>query len=337
MKQGILIAALAGLVLLAGPVLAAINNIPAGGTVFIGEQTLDISAGVGADTQIAWFPSTAVTTSATPEKIIDVTSSKTNFAVESAIFSSRNGNWYAWTPGRTVGTSPVAFIVDTPTISIRLDDVTAGVEVTDKWLYTGDELQVRIQSNLDVIGQRPGVPGAGAPVTIKFETPQGAVLTAVTNKAGATTQLVDIPVTSSSYSTGAIWDSTGASGTYTIWAECNANGMNDNNGREGETSSKKTTVLVQERNPLISVNTQTTASTQATTAATTAAITKTTAPTTTITTVPATTITTGQVPATPVQTQGTTAAATTRAPGFGIGITALACLAGTGLLAWNRR
>lgn len=331
MKQIILIAALAGLALLACPAWAAINDIPAGGEVFLGEQGLDITAGVGANNEIAWFPSTAQLNAATPEKIIDVSTTKTNFYINPTEFASRTGNWYSWAPGLTVGTTTLAFRVTEPRLDIRVDDMGAGVEVTNKWLYTGDEVQFRIITNLHTIGQRALVAGAGAPITIKFETPEGAVLTALVNKAGVTTQLVDIPVKTSPYATGRIWDSTGGKGTYKVWAECNANGMHDNYGVQSPT----VTFLEQERNPIIVVNTQTTKATT-TTAPVPSATTP--APTPKPTTAATTAGTTATVPAPSAETTvQPPATATTRADGFSFSVAVLGCFAAIAIAGGRRR
>ena len=156
-------------------------------------------------------------------------------------------------------------------------------------------------------------------------------MTALVNKAGATTQLVDIPVKTSSYATGRIWDSTGAKGTYTVWAECNANGMHDNYGAK----SPSVTFLVDERNPRISVNTQTTAATTATVPAPSAT---TPAPTPKPTTAATTAGTTATVPAPSAET--TTQApvtTTTRAGGFALPVAILGCLAAMAIACSRRR
>ncbi|OPY36446.1 MAG: hypothetical protein A4E35_01985 [Methanoregula sp. PtaU1.Bin051] len=339
MKHIVLIIVLAGLLMLAGPATAAITDVPAGGNVFIGEQGLDITAGLGANNQIAWFPSTAATSSAVPEEVIDVTATKTAFSVDSGVFSSRTGNWYSWAPGLTAGTAAVAFRVSDPYLAIKVEDTDVNVDVTNKWLYRGDEARFRIETNLYTIGQRAGVPGGGAPVTINFQTPTGAIMSSVTNKAGTSNQLTDIPVTTTPFYTGKFWDSGNSRygpGTFTIWAECNANSMMDNYPAEGKTKSAKVTVLVQERNPLITVGTATTATTTATTVTTAQTTAKVT------TTVPVMTITTAEVTTAAPETSAsaTTAPARTsptRTPGFGAFLSLTAGIAAAVMFSYHRR
>ena len=88
---------------------------------------------------------------------------------------------------------------------------------------------------------------SGAPVTIHIQAPDGSEYSSVSGNS-----LIDIPVSTASYSTGPIW-STGSytSGTYTIWAECNANSMNDNYGAVGKSQSAQKQMLLQSINPLI--------------------------------------------------------------------------------------
>jgi hypothetical protein len=330
-----LIMILVGLALMAGPVMAAITDITAGGTVFLGEQGLDITAGLGANNQIAWFPSSATSTSATPEKVIDVTASKTNFYAPASEFSSYTGTWYSWAPGLTAGTATVAFRIVDPRLTVKVEDSTVGVDVTtNKWIYRGDEAKFRIETNLYTMAERPGVAATAPPITIKVQTPDGAVMTSLVNTVGTQNSLVDIPVATSPYTTAAFWDTGNAlyaPGTYTVWAECNANGMKDNYNVEGKTVSSKIPLTVTEFNPLIKTAvTPAVVTTKATATATTAPP---------VTTVATTAGTTAPVPATttgaPATAGETTAVPPTSAPArtYADGFTALLAVAACGAAA----
>jgi hypothetical protein len=290
------------------PANAAINTIGAGNTVFIGEEGLNIAGAVAPNNQIAWFPSTAIGTSSVPEKIIDVTTIMTSFSISPSDFSSRTGNWYSWNAGSTAGTAPVAFRVVDPSLDLKVEDATVNVDVTGKWAPRYDELRFRIETNLYDMAQRAGV--AGAPVTIKVQSPGGAVFTELIDKLGTSHSLVEIPVGTTPFTTVNFWDTGNAiykSGTYTVWAECNANQMKDNYNQPGKTSSVPGNLVMQDQNPLISANTATTPPTTQQTA------TVTTETTAVITTTPPPT-----VPATgtfsPVQTSVLETAAHTEAP-----------------------
>jgi hypothetical protein len=235
------------------PGSAAVNNVPAGGSVFIGEQGLSI-ANITSGSSIGWWESASVVPSSEPAYQILVTDS-TNFFIDPSIFSSRTGYWY-----KVSDKSPVFNVVD-PYLQLKIYDVTVSSDRTGTWIPWGDEVRFQINTNLYEMANR-GV--SGAPVTIKIKSPQGAVFTSVVNKSGGTTSLVDIAVGSSPYYTVPAWD-TGNNlysyGSYTIWAECNANNMKDNYNIVGKTTtaSDSDQVNVQDINPNIKTVTPTTA------------------------------------------------------------------------------
>lgn len=175
-----------------------------------------------------------------------------------------------------------------------MEDTTVGVDVTDKWVPTGDELRFRIDSNLAQMTQRTGV--TSVPVTIKVQSPEGGIFTSLVNNAGTATPIVDYPVTTTPQYTSAIWGTGNRAayppGTYQIWVECNVNSMNDNYGQTGKTTSSQISLLDQDNNPLIgNKGYVTNPSTSATTVpAGTTSITSTTPMTSVITTAPPTTI-----------------------------------------------
>jgi hypothetical protein len=323
---------LALLVLPAGA-MAALNTITQGNMVFLGEEGLDITAAMGGNTRIGWWASAASIPSSAPSDTIDVSATSTHFFISPTEFSGRLGPWYRLdSSGNANG---VAFIVTDPNLDIRVNDATVGVDATSNgWITAGDEVEFRITTNLYQMAQRAGV--AGAPITIRVQSPDGATLSSLMNTNGAYTGIVEMPVSSSPYFTGAIWD-TGRTdaypyGTYRIWAECNANNMKDNYEMPGRTYTAPSGLLDQERNPLIGVNTRTAAPTTAATSA------PTTVKTTVATTLPTTVATPPAVQTSPLTQPPTappTAAATqTKSPGFE------AVLAGTALLlalAWSVR
>jgi hypothetical protein len=295
--------------LLVGPVSAAINTIPAGATVFIGEDGLDITGAMGGDSRIGWWASGASPATSSPDYTI-IVSNPANFYISPSDFVDHSGVWYRLTPlGNVIGP---AFTVVDPRLVLKIEDTTVDVDVTDKWVPTGDSVRFRIETNLISMSQRPGV--TSTPITIKVQSPDGAVYTSLVNSAGMSTSTVDIPVTSSPYFTGSIWD-TGrmdiyATGNYTVWAECNVNFMNDRYGETGKTISRQVSLLNQDLNPLYRTRTPTeTPTTRVTTSPTTQTTTisqttqVTTTPTTPVVMEPTTTITTQVPPPSPTQTK----------------------------------
>ena len=317
---------LLGIFLLVFPAMAALNTILQGNTVFLGEEGLDISGAMNADTQIGWWASGASVATSAPYPTY-VISDAGNFYADPSIFRAYQGTWYRLDAlGNADG---AAFSIADPNLNLRVEDTTVSVDVTqNKWVYRGDVIGFRIETNLNTIYSQRGTP---ALITIKVQSPDGGVYSALVNN-GVTYSIENIEVKNSPQDTGPVWDtgsSSYASGTYIIWAECNVNRMKDNyNEVPGKTVSTQTSMRNTEVNPLIGVNVPTTNPTTQVTSIPTTIIT--TNPTPKITTIPKTFPTTIVITATP------TAAATTppapvgttpkKSPGFGIFITVLSLI-----------
>ena len=323
MGTTILIVLVCIFLLCVGPASAAINTIKQGNTVFIGEEGLDISAAMGPDTQIGWWASAADITTTSPTKTIDLNGRTTSFMVSPSEFDGYFGNWYRLnSSGKSDGT---AFLVADPQLAIKVEDTTIDVNVELlKWIPSGDDIRFRIDTNLAQIASQRSTP---APITIKVQSPDGAIYSSLRNAGGMPTSIVDIPVNTVPFYTGSIWNMGNPDvygpGTYTIWAESNINNMKNNYEVTGKTISKPFNLLNQGQNPLITKATtvpiQTTRSptqvpTQVTTRMPTQTLESTTVPTLPPTEIPITTAT--QVPS----------PSPTKAPGFE------ATLAGAALL-----
>jgi hypothetical protein len=328
-------AALALLVLAAlaaFPASAAITDVPAGGTVFIGEQGLNIAAAnVTAGSQIARFGAGGNVQTDAPADLVTV-SDPTSFYVSPAQFGAGEGAWYTF-PARQL-----AFIVQDPSLAIRVINGRTGREV-GAGAVAGDPLGFRIETNLYSMAQRPGTPGA--PVTIHIRDPTGAEFTSVQDASGATTSLANIPVNTSVYDTGPVWSADSPQyrpGTYEVWADCNANGMKDNYNEVGKTTTRSqpgTSVQVGGTNgPSVTVAVTPTATATVTPTATVTAN----ATPTNATAAPTATTGTAVTTAAPTpNATATTAPATTASPGFGAATVSLAGLALLGLAALRRR
>lgn len=227
--------------LMAGATVTASQaTIPLSGTVFIGEQGLDIMAtGARSGDRLVWYGPGGSTTS-TPSAMITV-SDPSDFYISPVMFSGKTGPWFL------DNGSSVAFFVQEPQIAIRVFDLSAGFEVTKDtvWVPRGDSVGFQIDTNVAVLASRPG--SSGAPVTIRIRGPSGVLYSAVSGY-----PLEDVLISSSPFSTGPVWFTGNyESGNYTIWAESTGNDMNDNYPAEGKTFSPKVTFLLQSVNPLI--------------------------------------------------------------------------------------
>ena len=318
------------------PVSAAITDVPSGGTVFIGEQGLDITAtGVTPGAQIARFGSGGNVQTDAPSDIVTV-SDPASFYVTPTQFSAGTGAWYTF-PGRQL-----AFIVKEPSLQLRVINGRTGREV-GSGAVAGDPLGFRIETNLYTMAQRPGADGA--PITIHVRDPTRAEFTSLASETGGTTSLVNIPVNTSVYETGPVWAADTPqyrAGSYEVWADCNANGMKDNYDAVGKTTTRAPPGLTVQvggtGGPSVTGAVTPTAS-----ATGTATVTPTGTGTGTVTEnatatamyTPAPTVTTAASPN--ATSTAPTTSATTRAPGFAALTVALAGLAGLGLIALRRR
>lgn len=319
------------------PAAAALNTISSGGTVFIGEQGLDISGSVPSGSSIGWWGSAASLSDPPTYQVL--VSDNTNFFVDPATFGSRTGPWYNVSDQRSV------FNVVDPSLSLKVYDTSVDSDRTGTWIPMGDQIQFRIQSNLDAMASRGG---GGAPVTIKLQTPTGSVLTSVIGSGGTVYPLDPVYVTSNPFTPSAVWDtgnSAYSAGSYQIWAECNANHMKDNYYAVGKTTTQgMSSETLQDVNPSIQRGTATTATSTPT--PTPSTVTPTATPTTIATTLTPTPEPTTPVPfeeptvleTTPLPTTAETIAVNTttpagKTPGFEgvIAISAIAGLAGLGL------
>jgi len=208
--------------LLISPAAAAISDIPAGGTVFIGEEGLDITAcGVADGDTLGWFAAGRSPATGDPDTTV-VVSDATSFFVSPQIFSDRIGVWYNLAAGTP------AFMVADPFLQIRVFDVDYGaIDRTGLWVPMDFELQFRITTNLDAMAQRPGV--AGAPVEVRITGEEGIEYSMLRNRAGVSTPLL-FDVDRSPFMTGGIWypDAGYSRGVYDFYAFCDANNMKDN-------------------------------------------------------------------------------------------------------------
>ncbi|MBR1369175.1 hypothetical protein RJ53_06580 [Methanocalculus chunghsingensis] len=215
--------------LLISPAAAAISDIPAGGTVFIGEEGVDITAcGVADGDTLGWFAAGRSPATGDPDTTV-VVSDATSFFVSPQIFSDRIGVWY------NLATGNPAFMVADPFLQIRVFDVDYGaIDRTGLWVPMDFELQFRITTNLDAMAQRPGV--TGAPIEVRVTGEEGVEYSALSNRAGVSTPLI-FAVDRSPFMTGGIWypDAGYSRGVYDFYAFCDANNMKDNYHVVGKT------------------------------------------------------------------------------------------------------
>lgn len=303
------------LVVLSAPatVLAAINTVPRAGTVFLGEQGLDITAsGATPGSQIVWYGPGGTQTSV-PASTMTV-DDPSDFYISPVLFGDKTGPWFI-IPGNSL-----AFYVQDPLIEIRVIDETRDFQITNEvtWIPKGDVVGFRVDTNVYEIAKRPGSPGA--PIDIRIRGPSGVEYSSIDGYS-----LDEIMISVSPFQTGPVWF-TGdyESGKYVVWAESTGNDMNLNYKREGKTITTPVDFLLQSTNPLITPSLTTVPATISTVV-----------PHTTVQkTVPATTVTS---PTMPPVTDTLPVIPTTTAPGFGVVISLSAFAAGIIILTTRRK
>lgn len=236
------IAACILILLLVLPGAAATTAVPKGGTIFIGEEGLDLSATLApGDSQIAYYPSGATIGIFAPEEVRQVTPGAT-FYVSPSEFLGRTGAWYSY-PNGVNGSAWMAVFVEEPYLNVRLwvyPSNAAPQSAENYKLITGDRLNFRIETNVFPIFSRPGVTASDEGIDIYVTEPDGTTYTALFDSVtGATSiSIADLKPTSSvwyitnpSPSKQYIWDTGNPSyksGTYEFWAEIAVNRMKEN-------------------------------------------------------------------------------------------------------------
>ena len=212
---------------------ATIAVVPAGGDVFIGEEGLDISAGLGGATQMAyWAPGSS--TSDQPDSTVSV-GTPTSFYVSPQLFVGKTGTWYQWTGVRGAA---VVNVVD-PALAVKVWDNTAAKDVTGKSVPPGNYLNFRIETNTYSVMSRPNSTGY---VDVRVKTADGATYTALFQSTTTSFGITGLGPTSDLWywrptANGNGWftealDASGVrmykAGTYTVFAELNLNKIKDN-------------------------------------------------------------------------------------------------------------
>ena len=212
---------------------ATIPVIPAGGDVFIGEEGLDITAGLAGAPQIAyWAPGSS--TADQPDSTVSV-GTPTSFYVSPQLFVGKTGTWYQWTGVRGAA---VMNVVD-PALAVKIWDNTAAKDVTGKSVPPGNYLNFRIETNTYSVMNRANATGF---VDVRVKTADGATYTALFQSTTVSYSITGLgPNTDLWYwrptPNGNGWytealDTSGIrmykAGTYTVFAELNLNKIKDN-------------------------------------------------------------------------------------------------------------
>jgi trimeric autotransporter adhesin len=234
----------------------ALQQVPHGGDVFIGEEGLNLT-GISSGTTVSWYGGSEIVGSGSPSVTMNI-GNASDFFVAPSRFSGYTGNWYIG------NTTQVGFVVNDPYQAVSVFDQMSMKDVTNKSVPPGDFLTFRVETNLDSIPvQRPGSEGF---LSIRVRTADGTVYTRLFQDTTTQLGLADlapdtipwywIPLENMSrtgWSTGLISPDHNRiypEGRYTFWTESDLNGMKDNyrsingNNTIGRTVSVARTVTI---------------------------------------------------------------------------------------------
>jgi len=233
------------LICAAFPVSAApgpFGTVAKEGTVFIGEKGLDVSACLeGSDNTIAWWaPGTSLTEVPGDTETV---STPTDYYISPDTFVGETGNWYV----KVGGEWQWAFNVKEPSLNVKILDVNAdasGKDVSGSSIPVNHYANFRVETNLYAVFDRNPT-ATDTKFIIKVKSTDGGVYSSLRGLNGVDTKLSGLrpskelwywvggntlPAKVDGWNTGAVDNGNRMykAGTYTVWAECNANGIKDN-------------------------------------------------------------------------------------------------------------
>jgi len=234
------------IVVVTAPVAGSLTKIAAGAPVYIGEQNLNIAAGLQGCRAIEWYePGADLTGPAQKNVVIIKTLEDSNIAfsytIDPSIYTGFEGNWYCagWRPLRPV------FEVRKPNLKVRFWDLDKDEDITGKTVPQTANITFRIDTNLDKALQykyRPEMTPLDSFYTLSLMDPSNKVLSTVytgsTGKAGTRGIIVEKNplITTSPYfwKDGSSWDRTSRDaqgdamyrpGAYSVMIKQNLNNM----------------------------------------------------------------------------------------------------------------
>jgi hypothetical protein len=166
---------LAVIMFLATPVAGSLTKVAAGAPVYIGEQNLNIAAGLQGCRVIEWYEPGADTTgpaqkNVTIIKTLEDSDIAFSYTIKPEIYSGYEGNWYC------EGKRPLrpVFEIRRPNLSIRFWDLDRDADVTGQTVPLNANITYRIDTNLDAALQlkyRPQMTSLDSFYTLSLKDP----------------------------------------------------------------------------------------------------------------------------------------------------------------------
>jgi len=179
------------IMVLATPVAGSLTKVAAGAPVYIGEQNLNIAAGLQGCRFIEWYEPGADTTgpaqkNVTIIKTLEDSDIAFSYTIKPEIYSGYEGNWYC------AGKRPLrpVFEVRRPNITIRFWDLDKDEDITGTTVPLTANITYRIDTNLDAALQlkyRPEMTSLDSFYTLSLKDPSGKPFSSVyTGNSGKT-------------------------------------------------------------------------------------------------------------------------------------------------------
>lgn len=162
-----------------------LQTVPWKGTVFIGEEQLDITDAMRVGnvngtvySTLVYFSSGSNPSIDTPEMTLnDVTAG--NFYISPAIFTGKTGAWYVRDGSTTID---IAFYVESPILSVKIWNINTNSDVTGQSVPKGQRIDFKIDTNLYPIQAR--APGEAMDFDIIVTNPEGTQFSSLSTDSG---------------------------------------------------------------------------------------------------------------------------------------------------------
>jgi hypothetical protein len=171
------------IMVLAAPAAGSLTKITEGAPVYIGEQNLDIHAGLQGCRAVEWYAEGADTggpaqKNVTIIKTLEDSDIAFSYTIDPKIFSGYEGKWYCEgkRPLRTV------FVVLRPNLTVRFWDLDRNMDVTGQTVPMTANITYRVETNLDKALQlkyRPDMTSLDSFYTLNLKDPSDKVLSTV--------------------------------------------------------------------------------------------------------------------------------------------------------------
>ena len=207
------------------------------GTIFVGEEGLDINSSIDGCNDIGWWAPGVNINTVPPDAQIAISGRKI-LTVTQSDFATHLGNWYRLNKTDNKPNGIIFNVVD-PYLELQLWNLDANIEVSNNKIARGTNVGFKIDTNMYSINRIP----SPQPISIRVIASNGGEYTKLS---GEETSLRNIQITAQPQLWNGTWhtDAKTSAGVYafdtnqyTIYAESNLNNIRNNYDKTGKTIS----------------------------------------------------------------------------------------------------